>query len=244
MSQNENKPINLGVNVKHSFTQKPYFGTMFFKLVYDVRTKEDSKQNVWTMTPGARRNLFYRARNLSTSITNFCKNTLGAKIRNRSENSRVSIFLEDEMDARSVVEKFKDGLVEVHVPYNVEQIKIADSDMMATPLFRAKLFEESGMCRGYRYKVQVRATQEIKALRDSLISFFSTMDRNDYKLSKNAEFLVHKNVKKLELLSWWNSVSMYFNDEQDLLMLKLMLGMSEMEVFKVILHKELLETDK
>jgi hypothetical protein len=246
MSQNENKPINLGVKVPHTYVQRPYFSTMCFKLVYDVRSKDDVKKktNVWTMSAGTRRQIWYKGRQLAGEITKFCKKDLDANVRSRSESSRVSIFLEEEAHARAVLEKFNDGLIEVHVPYNVEQIKIADSDMMATPLFRAKLFEQSGMSRGYRYKVQVRATSEIKSLRDNLVSFFANLDSKDYKLSRNAELLLHKNPKKQELLSWWNSLSMYFNDERDLLMLKLMIGASEMTVYKVILHKELLETDK
>jgi hypothetical protein len=244
MSQNENKVIHLGVNVPHNYVQRPYFGTMCFKLVYDVKTKEDEKLNVWAMSPSSRRSLWYKARNLAGDISKFCKKELETKIRCRTENSKISIFLEEESHARAVLKKFKDNIVEVHVPYSIEQIKIADSDMMATPLFRAKLFEQSGMCAGYRYKVQVRGTTEIKSLRDNLANFFANLDSKDYKLSRNAELLLHKNPKKQDMLSWWNSLSMYFNDESDLLMLKLMIGASEMDVYKVILHRELLETDK
>jgi hypothetical protein len=246
MSQNENKPIDLGVAVPHIYVQRPYFSTMCFKLVYDVRSKDNIKKkvNVWGMSADIRRQVWYKGRALAGEITKFCKKDLEVKIRTRSESSRVSIFLEDEADARAVVEKFKDGLIEVHVPYNVEQIKIADSDMMGTPLFRAKLFEQSRFCKGYRYKVQVRATSEVKSLRENLIGFFANLDRKDYFLGRNTELLLSVNSKKQDLLSWWNTLSMYFNDERDLLMLKLMIGASEMTVYKVILHKELLETDK
>lgn len=246
MSQNENKPINLGVEIPHTYVQRPYFGTMCFKLVYDVRSKDNIKKkvNVWSMSADIRRQVWYKGRSLASEITRFCKKELDAKIRSRSESSRVSVFLEEEAHARAVVEKFKDGLIEVHVPYNFEQIKIADSDMMATPLFRAKLFEHSRVHKGYRYKVQVRATSEVKLLRENLIGFFANLDRRDYYLGKNTELLLSPNPKKQDTLSWWNTLSMYFNDESDLLMLKLMIGASEMDVYKVILHSELLEPDK
>jgi len=246
MSRNENQPINLGLNLRHKYSQKPYFGTMFFKIVYDIRDPKEHKRpaNVWNLTPTTRRDWFSKAKILSSAISRFCVRELKANYRQRTESNRVTFFLEKEEHARALVKQFDKNIVEVYVPYNNMQIQIGSSDMMATPLFRSKLFEQSNYCNGFRYKVQVNATNEIKAMKSNLNSFFANISRQDYSLSYNAQLMLDSDPKRGERLARWNKLSMYFNDEQDLLMLKLMMGLTEMEVYKVILHKELIFQDK
>lgn len=242
MSQNENKPINLGPGIKHNYTQKPYYGTMYFKVVYDVRDpKEHRKQMaVWSMTPTTRRELFSKSKVLASAITRFCNKELKANTRHRAEGSKVTFFLEKEEHTRALIKQFDKNIVEVYVPYNNVQIQIGNSDMMATPLFRARLFEESSYCQGFRYKVQVKASTEMKSIKGNLQSFFNNINRKDYSYSSNVSMLLASPDK----LRPWQTLSMYFNDEQDLLMLKLMIGGTEMEVYKVILHRELVLSDK
>lgn len=246
MNQNENKPINLMTGVPHKYIQKPYYGNMYFKIVYDVRDPKEHKRpaQVWTMSPSHRRDLFYKAKTLASAVNRFCKKELIAGIRHRTENNKLTVFLEKEEHARAVLKQFDKNIIEIHVPYNNMQIQIGNSDMMATPLFRARLFEQSSYCKGFRYKVQVLATSEVRAMSETLTSFFSNINKRDYSLSHNMEILLSNDSKRKDRLQRWNSLSMYFNDEQDLLMLKLMLGGTEMDVYKVILHRELVAQDK
>ena len=118
---------------------------------------------------------------------------------------------------------------------------IGFNDLISTPLFRAQLFLASAGHPGYRYKTELRATPENKLLVKRLGSFLVNISKKDYELSKNARALLNS---KGDNLSYWNTITMYFNDEKDLLMLKLMLGAVDLVIFKVILHRELLETDK
>lgn len=232
--------------VTHKYIQRPYYGNMYFKIIYDVRDPKEHRRpaQVWTMPANHRRDLFYKAKALASSVNRFCKKETISGIRYRTENNKLTVFLEKEEHARAVLKQFDKNIIEIHVPYNNMQIQIGNSEMMATPLFRARLFEESSYCRGFRYKVQVMTTTEIRTMTESLISFFSNISKKDYSLSRNMQILLDPDSRKKDRLQRWNSLSMYFNDEQDLLMLKLMLGGAEMDVYKVILHRELLTQDK
>lgn len=227
-------------NYQHYFLEKPLYGNMFFKLSYDISLKGSvKKMPVWRMDPIARKAAYKLVQELSLQIKRFADMN-GFSVRTRSEGYSVNVFIETVEQARLIAKRFSDCLFKVWVPYNTKQIT-GFSDLIATPLFRAQLFLSSNSHPGYRYKTELRATPENKLLVKRLGSFIVNINRKDYELSKNARSLLNS---KGDNLSYWNTITMYFNDEKDLLMLKLMLGAVDLVIFKVILHEELLETDK
>ena len=227
-------------NYQHYFLEKPLYGNMFFKLSYDISLKDTvTKIPVWRMDAKSRKIAWKLVQELSWEIKRFA-DLNGFSVRTRSEGYSVNVFIETVEQARLIATQFTDCLFKVWVPYNTKQI-IGFNDLISTPLFRAQLFLASAGHPGYRYKTELRATPENKLLVKRLGSFLVNISKKDYELSKNARALLNS---KGDNLSYWNIITMYFNDEKDLLMLKLMLGAVDLVIFKVILHRELLETDK
>jgi hypothetical protein len=106
-------------------------------------------------------------------------------------------------------------------------------DLNATLIFRKSLFGSSSTNAGYRYKVQCYVTEEVTKSWDAVNEMVSKIDAKDFKANDNWNKIPKNNLR------YWNTFSMYFNDEQDIMMLKLMLGSKDFKLQKAVLYSEL-----
>ena len=122
----------------------------------------------------------------------------------------------------------------VNNKFNTTQVEMLQGDLQATLAFRKTLFGASSSSNGYRYKVQCSVTEEVKKSYDALSAFCSNLDSKDFKANEN-----WNKIGKGAKMSYWNTFSMYFNEEQDIMMLKLILGGSDLKILKAVLYSEI-----
>lgn len=229
----------LANNVAHFYISKPFFKNCLYKLEYNFNesAKPGSpmvKDVYWggSVSSRARRALWDKTRAFARAVKRYATEH-EFEVRVRAEGSHVSIFVQNEEDAMSVINKYRTKLSAIWMPFNETQVVMIDDDLNATLVFRNSLFCSSNQSSGYRYKVQCKVSNEVKASWLNVNEFVKKLDR--------AEFKANENWYKIpkDQLSYWNTFSMYFNDEQDIMMLKLMLGSNNFKLQKAVLYSEL-----
>jgi hypothetical protein len=179
-----------------------------------------------------RRALWQKAQAFSRGVKRFAKIS-EFDVRVRTENGSVSVFVKSEDDARKIIAKYPTNLNGIWVPFNDTQVEMIDDDLNATLIFRKSLFGSSNLNPGYRYKVQCFVTDEVVKCWESINEMVSKIGDADFKANDNWAKIPQKRLR------YWNTFSMYFNDEQDIMMLKLMLGSKDFKLQKAILYSEL-----
>jgi hypothetical protein len=230
----------LASNVPHFYISKPFFKTCLYKLEYtfrDTAVKSPPTSNYWGYSSSssyaeARRALWSKAQAFSRGVKRFAKSK-DFDVRVRTENGSVSVFLKTEADALAVIAKYKPNLSGVWVPFNDTQVEMIGEDLNATLIFRKSLFGSSNVNPGYRYKVQCHITPDVLKSWEAINEMVSKLDEADFKANDNWAKVVTHNLR------YWNTFSMYFNDEQDIMMLKLMLGSKDFKLQKAVLYSEL-----
>ena len=226
----------LANNVSHFYISKPFFKNCLYKLEYNFSEKKATPVTFvdrWgTSTAQARRDVWNKTQAFARAVKRFATEQ-GFDIRVRSESGTASVFVKTEADALAVINKYRTKLDAIWMPYNDSQVTMIGDDLTATLIFRKTLFGASSSTQGYRYKVQCKITSEVKDSWATVNNFVSSLD--------SASFKVNENWNKIPKgqLSYWNTFSMYFNDEQDIMMLKLMLGSKDFKLQKAVLYSEL-----
>jgi len=231
----------LANNVQHYYISKPFFKTCLYKIEYtfkETKPKTAPTNNYsWGYQSSksysdARRALWQKAQAFSRAVKRFAK---GAEfdIRVRTENGSVSVFVKTEADAVQLIQKYSTNLSGIWVPFNDTQVEMIGDDLNATLIFRKSLFGSSNVNPGYRYKVQCHVTEEIVRSWDAINEMVNKIGDADFKANDNWDKIPHNSLR------YWNTFSMYFNDEQDIMMLKLMMGSKDFKLQKAILYSEL-----
>lgn len=220
--------------VPHFHIAKPFYKTYLYKLEYDFG---DKSAPVWTpsgfhRTDSRRREVWNKARAFSRAVKRFAVEQ-NIDIRTRVENSRVGIFVQTEKSVSKILEKFPQKLTSIWEPYNQAQVVMIGNDLNATLIFRPNLFCASNLNPGYRYKIQCRISNEIKSQWETINNFIKGLQVEDFKVNDHW-FKIPKNK-----MNYWNTFSMYFNDEQDIMMFKLIVGSTNFSLTKAVLYSEL-----
>lgn len=230
----------LANNVPHFYISKPFFKTCLYKLEYTFKEPKKTSvtsENYWGYQSSksysdARRALWQKAQAFSRGVKRFCKSKeITARV--RTENGSVSVFLQTEDDVNTVLAKYKPNLSGIWIPFNETQVEMIGDDLNATLIFRKTLFGSNNLNPGYRYKVQCYITEDVVRSWESVNEMVSKIDAVDFKANDNWAKVPTKNLR------YWNTFSMYFNDEQDIMMLKLMLGSKDFKLQKAVLYSEL-----
>lgn len=230
----------LANNVAHFYISKPFFKTCLYKLEYNFNEGKTSSASPaeygnWgysSIGSRARRELFNKTRAFSRAVKRFATEE-DFEVRVRAEGSSVSVFVQTEADALAVINKYRTKLNSIWMPYNDTQVTLIGDDLNASLVFRNNLFCSSSQSAGYRYKVQCKISNEVKDAWETINEFVSKLEEGDFKANEN-----WNKIPKGQL-SYWNTFSMYFNDEQDIMMLKLMLGSNNFKLHKAVLYSEL-----
>lgn len=228
----------LANNVPHFYISKPFFKDCLYKLEYDFNEhrKDGSPIIISNWSTGAqaqrRRDIWNKTQAFSRSIKRYAKEHK-FEVRVRTEGGYCRVFLQSEADATTVLYKFRTKLSAIWMPFNEQQVELIGDDLNATLVFRKTLFATSADNTGYRYKVQCRISNEVRNSWKSVNEFVGRLDEKDCKANDNWYKIPKGN------LSYWNTFSMYFNDEQDILMLKLILGSDNFKLQKAVLYSEL-----
>jgi len=230
-------------NVAHFYISKAFFKTCLYKLEYNFNDKKSVTNGQWRYWEASqlqrseqtsrRRALWNIVQSFSRGVKRFAKEN-NIKVKTRAENGTVSVFIETKADVDIITSKYKTNLSAIWLPYNDAQVAMINDDLNATLVFRKSLFCSNNYNAGYRYKVQCNVTEEIKAGYETVNNFVSKLEAKDCKVNDN-----WIKIGRGGKLSYWNTFSMYFNDEQDIMMLKLMIGGTNFKVHKAVLYSEL-----
>ena len=232
----------LATNVSQFYIAKAFWKTFMYKLEYNFDDPSRSSKGslYWDSTwqnradhASRRRSLWNLVQGFSRAVKRFAKEH-NIKVKTRAENGSVSVFVEREADALLMLNKYKTNLSAVWVPYNTTQVEMLQGDLQATLAFRKTLFGASSSSNGYRYKVQCSVSDEVKKSYDAISAFCSNLNSKDFKANEN-----WNKIGKGAKMSYWNTFSMYFNEEQDIMMLKLILGGSDIKILKAVLYSEI-----
>jgi len=226
----------LANNVSHFYISKPFFKTCLYKLEYNFSGNKPAPSSYvdrWgSSTAQLRREMWNKTQAFSRAVKRFATEQ-GFDIRVRAESGTASVFVQTEANALAVINKYRTNLHAIWMPYNESQVTMICDDLTATLIFRKTLFGASSSTQGYRYKVQCKVTSEVEDSWANVNNFVSTLDQKSFKANENWNRIPKGH------LSYWNTFSMYFNDEQDIMMLKLMLGSKDFKLQKAVLYSEL-----
>lgn len=228
----------LANNVPHFYISKPFFTDCLYKLEYDFNEhrKDGTPIIISNWSSGAqaqkRRDIWNKTQAFSRGVKRFSKEHK-IEVRVRTEGGYCRIFVRTEADAQLVLSKYRQKLSSIWMPFNDQQVALIGEDLTATLIFRNTLFMASEINSGYRYKVQCRVTNDIRSSWTAINDFVGRIGIKEHKANDNWFKIPAGN------LSHWNTFSMYFNDEQDILMLKLMLGSNNFKLQKAVLYSEL-----
>lgn len=221
-------PNNIVFNlegVEINYVSKPFFKKYYFKIVYDFSAKSMSASGsayAGMQTRISSRNI---ANNVVASIAAYLPNV---DFKHRVESGRMSMFLQSYGDFLLVSNVHPTNIKSVAVPINEKQVELMDQHG-ATTVFKHKLFQS-----GYRYKISLYATEDVLALMPAINNINSQLGEENYLASKNYTRVVsHLRV------NYWNMISMYYNDPQDIMMVRFLLGKVPHKIEKCVLYDEI-----
>ncbi len=205
---------------------RPFYKKYNFKIVYNFSiTNRVPVLSDYAARRNQRNKLKQCAVNLVDEIAKVAPN-LDIKV--RTEYNKLTLFLEHYSDFLTVVAIDSANIVEVAIPVSEKQIEVMD-ELGASVVFKTKLFKG-----GYRYKLTFYCTDEFMALFPAVKNINDQLTDSDFLPSPNYEKLtVGKDVR------WWQLVSMYYNDPQDIMMVKFILGKLDHKIEKCMLYSEL-----
>ena len=221
-------PNNIVFNlegVETNYVSKPFFKKYYFKIVYDFSTKPVTAGGVayaGMQTRISSRNI---ANNAAASIAAYLPNI---DFKHRIEAGRLSMFLQSYGDFLLVSKVNPDKIISVAMPLNDKQVELMD-EHGATTVFKHKLFQGA-----YRYKISVYATEDVIALIPAINNVNSQLGEENFLASKN----YNRALGKLRV-NFWNMISMYYNDPQDIMMVRFVLGKVPHKIEKCVLYDEI-----
>jgi len=221
-------PNNIVFNlegVETNYVSKPFFKKYYFKIVYDFSTKPVSAGGsayAGMQTRISSRNI---ANNAAASIAAYLPNI---DFKHRVEAGRLSMFLQSYGDFLLVSKVQPDKIIAVAIPVNEKQIELMDEHGAAT-VFKHKLFQGA-----YRYKISLYATEDVIELIPAINNVNAQLGEDNFLASKN----YNRVLGKLRV-SFWNMISMYYNDPQDIMMVRFVLGKVPHKIEKCVLYDEI-----
>lgn len=221
-------PNNIEFNlegVETHYVSKPFFKKYYFKIVYDFSAtpaRAGGSAYAGMQTRISSRNI---ANNAAVSIAAYLPNL---DFKHRVESGRLSMFLQSYGDFLLVSTVQPDKIISVAIPINEKQIELMD-EHGATTVFKHKLFQGA-----YRYKLSLYATEDVLALIPAINNINNQLIEENYLGSKN----YNKVVNKLRV-NFWNMISMYYNDPQDIMMVRFILGKAPHKIEKCVLYDEI-----
>jgi hypothetical protein len=211
--------------VENSYVIKPFFKHYHFKLIYDFSTKANNVNGVAYATMQTR----VSSNNIATNAANsILKSLPNIDFKHRVESGMLSIFMRSYGDFLLVSRHYPHNIVSTVMPINDKQTKIMDESGTNT------VFKNSMFMTYYRYKVSAKATPEFKEIFDAIHNINSSLNSNEFLPSKNYTRLATGNR-----VDAWSSVSMYYNDPSDILMIRFILGSVKHTIEKCVLYSEI-----
>ena len=221
-------PNNIVFNlegVETHYVSKPFFKKYYFKIVYDFSTKPvaaGGSAYAGMQTRISSRNI---ANNVAASIAAYLPNV---DFKHRIEAGRLSMFLQSYGDFLLVSKFQPDKIISVAIPINEKQVELMD-EHGATTVFKHKLFQGA-----YRYKISLYATEDVKDLIPAIDNINAQLSEDNFLASKNYDKLI-ANTR----VNFWNMISMYYNDPQDIMMVRFVLGKVSHKIEKCVLYDEI-----
>jgi hypothetical protein len=211
--------------VETVYVSKPFFKKYNFKIVYDFSTKPIAAGGVayaGMQTRISSRNI---ANNAAMAIAAYLPNL---DFKHRIESGRLSMFVQSYGDFLLVSKVHPDKIKSVAMPLNEKQVEMMDEHGAAT-VFKHKLFHNA-----YRYKVSLYATEDVITLIPAINNVNIQLGDGNFLASKN----YNRVLGKLRV-SFWNMISMYYNDPQDIMMVRFVLGKVPHKIEKCVLYDEI-----
>lgn len=216
--------------VTNHYTSTPYFKKYYFKVLYNfAQPKSNTNPLAITQWTYAYRQHLKKSRQLIKEIVKNFKTmypTMDMKFRMEAEN--LSVFLTTYEDFTTVTGNHSNNISSVTLPINQTQVEMMD-DLGASVVFKRRLFKDK-----YRYKLSVYGTQEVKDCIGAIDGINKTLSEDEFGASTNYAHLLRGGR-----VYSWNLVSMYYNDPQDIMMVRFILSAIEHKIEKCALYSEI-----
>lgn len=221
--------IKLPVGVKLKFIQKQYYKKYFFKLLLRIDTSgaprmssADKHGSSWEIR--RRQNALYN--NIKLLLTNH-------DVKFRSEHTDISVFFNDEAVVKILADSFAERIVELHRPLNEAHKVVIDQNRRIR--VRKTLFENN-------FKFKVYLTNSWKVRENRYIDFrdwlYSIEDADGTRWATNST-LSRMFDDKYSMRGMGYTVSIYFNDPEDLMMCQLKFNDKIQYIEEAVLLKDL-----
>jgi len=226
MTPSQNNTVHYKLEgVENYYVSKPFFKHYHFKLIYDFSAKPENINGIAyasVQTKMSSRNI---ATNAAISIMQMLPNV---DFKHRVEYGKLSMFLRTYGDFLLVAKHFPDKIISATMPMNNKQSEVMNEDGTST-VFKNALFMNA-----FRYKVTTKASNEFLETFDAIHAFNSELGEKEFLASNN-----YKKILNKQHIMKWNTVSMYYNDPHDILMLRFIIGSIHHTIEKCVLFDEI-----
>lgn len=215
--------------VTNNYTSTPYFKKYYFKVLYNfAQPKNGASALMMGYSYSYRQHLKKSRQTIKEIIKDFktMYPTMDMKFRMEAEN--LSIFLTTYEDFSVITGNHFSNIASVTLPINQTQVEMMD-DLGASVVFKRRLFKDK-----YRYKLSVYGTQEVKDCISAIDGINKNLSEDEFGASTNYAHLLRGGK-----IYSWNLVSMYYNDPQDIMMVRFILSAIEHKIEKCALYSEI-----
>lgn len=235
MTSQQSNPYSLA-GVPNLYTSSTYFKKYYFKVLYNFSSNSDSGSSATNYfiqynfrNSYAHLQQIKKSRQLIKEVVKDFKDMYPAMdMKFRMEGDNLSVFLANYDDFKTITGHHFDNITNVTLPVNQTQIEMMD-DLGASIVFKRRLFKDK-----YRYKLSLYATQEVRDCFLAIDGVNKTLSEDDFGASTNYATLLRGGR-----IYNWNLISMYYNDPQDIMMVRLILSAIEHKIEKCALYSEI-----